>query len=194
MSPNKLNDVSKNIKENTNIKLLKLTTELNIAHKEKPTDSEEDLLIRLINAEASGEGIIGMALVANSIINRYKIINSKASKGKRWKNIFITHAKHPSLTAVIYGKDQYTPITNNKINQKILKEDYNKAKEALALAKNRIALEIELLNKNINYKDIYFLIKATGFRTLDAKKDISQNINNVIYKKHKFTTAGNPLD
>ena len=186
MSPSKLNDVSKNIKENTNIKLLKLTTELNIAHKEKPTDSEEDLLIRLINAEASGEGIIGMALVANSIINRYKIINSKANKGKRWKNI--------SLTAVIYGKDQYTPITNNKINQKILKEDYNKAKEALALAKNRIALEIELLNKNINYKDIYFLIKATGFRTLDAKKDISQNINNVIYKKHKFTTAGNPLD
>ena len=162
MSPSKLNDVSKNIKENTNIKLLKLTTELNIAHKEKPTDSEEDLLIRLINAEASGEGIIGMALVANSIINRYKIINSKASKGKRWKNIFITHAKKPSLTAVIYGKDQYTPITNNKINQKILKEDYNKAKEALALAKNRIALEIELLNKNINYKDMLLLISNTS--------------------------------
>ena len=62
--------------------------------------TEEELFVRTVAAESRGEGQIGQALVARSILNRAGLIQS----GTVGKGTFL--ANDSSITGVIYGKGQ----------------------------------------------------------------------------------------
>lgn len=148
--------------------------------------SEMDLFKRLILAEAGGEGKLGMALVARSVMNRTGLIQSgKVAPGK-----FL--AKDSTLKGVIMGENQYTPVRDGSINKSFSNAQLKKAADAIKLAKNIDSLKEELKSAGFSEDQITNLIASTGFRTPDASYDSSQDVNVVRYKGHLFNTAGNP--
>ena len=147
--------------------------------------SEYNLLQRLVLAEAGGEGKLGMALVARSVLNRAGLIQS----GKVGPGMFL--AKDKSVTGVIMGRGQYQPVSDGSIDKPRTDEDMNAAKEAIELARNPAGLRGTLEAEGVASNNINYLMGATGFRTGSAFNDPSQNVNVVQYKNHFFNTAGN---
>ena len=153
------------------------------------SESEMDLFQRLIVAESGGQGLIGQALVARSVLNRAGLIQSgKASKGT-------FSAKSSTVTGVITGRGQYQPYAdgnpNGSINKVRTPAQMNAAKEAIKLAQNPERLRGLLKSEGIDDGSIKKLLAATGFRAGYAFSDPSQNVNVVKYKDHYFNTAGN---
>jgi len=147
---------------------------------------EKDLFKRLIAAESSGEGELGMALVARSVLNRVGLIQSgEASTGT-------FQANDKTLTGVIMGKNQYQPVTDGSINDKFEPRTLEKSENAIKLAQDIDKLKAMLKTEKISDSDISKLMASTGFRTGGAFVDQSQNVNVVQYKNHYFNTAGNP--
>ena len=59
-----------------------------------------DTLCRIVEAEASGEDMVGKIMVANVILNR------------------VAHEKFPdSVYEVVYAKGQFSPVSNGRINR-----------------------------------------------------------------------------
>lgn len=147
--------------------------------------SEMDLFQRLVLAESGGEGELGMALVARSVMNRAGLIQS----GKVGPGMFM--ANDETITGVIMGKGQYQPVTDGSINTQRSDAQMAKAADAIELAKNVNQLRTKLKSSGIDDADISKLLASTGFRTGSAFNDSSQNVNVVKFKNHYFNTAGN---
>lgn len=149
--------------------------------------SEEELLYRTIWYEANGEGLLGMALVANAIFNRKDIIDQGVRIG-------LFQAKDKTIKGILTGKNQFEPVTGNKrVISGLNASEKEKVTEAIALASDKRLLENEIKNEveDISKEDLLSLLNATGFRSLNARPDRSQDVNVVTFKGHKFNTAGN---
>jgi murein DD-endopeptidase MepM/ murein hydrolase activator NlpD len=151
---------------------------------------EMDLLRRMVYAEAGGEGLIGMALVARSIMNRTGLIQSGVVDAGQF------HSKGGSITEVITayrnGRWQYSPMGDGSIRQQLSSSQLDQATKAIELAKNPEKLIESLKNEKLSDFQISRLMASTGFRNYDyAHTDASQQVNEVRFKKHTFNTAGN---
>lgn len=149
--------------------------------------SEEELLYRTIWYEANGEGLLGMALVANAIFNRKDIIDQGVRIG-------LFQAKDKTIKGILTGKNQFEPVTGNKrVISGLNALEKEKVTEAIALASDKRLLENEIKNEveDISKENLLSLLNATGFRSLNARPDRSQDVNVVTFKGHKFNTAGN---
>jgi len=79
------------------------------------TNSEKELLARLVEAEAKGESYAGKVAVATVVLNR------------------VDSSLFPNtVNAVIYQTDQFTPVSNGQINKAASSESKKAVKEALA--------------------------------------------------------------
>jgi len=145
--------------------------------------NERELLLKLMVAEAGGEGIIGMAAVARSVLNRAALIQS----GKVTPDTF--NAKSGSIFDVISAPDQYTPYNNGLPS--ITDAQRREAIKALAMAENPADLRGSLEGKKMSASDINNIVKSTGFRTPGAGYDRSQDVNPTTLGGHVFNTAGN---
>lgn len=148
--------------------------------------SEMDLFKRLVLAESGGEGILGMALVARSVMNRAGLIQS----GQASTGTFL--ARDPSITGVIMGRGQYQPISDGSINTPRSQGQLEQAQQAINIASNPADLRGRLEATGKSSDEINKLMASTGFRTGSAFNDPSQNVNVTKYKNHYFNTAGNP--
>lgn len=87
-----------------------------IIPEKKITDHEQDLLARLVHAEAKGEPYAGKVAVALVVLNRVK------------------SEKFPdTIQEVIYEDRQFEPVENGSINQPADEESNKAVKEAIAL-------------------------------------------------------------
>ena len=146
---------------------------------------EYNLLQRLVLAEAGGEGKLGMALVARSVLNRTGLIQ----KGIVGKGMFM--ANDSTVTGVIMGRNQYQPIRDGGIDKPRTAAQMAEADAAIKLARNPAGLRGTLEAEGFKAEQINYLMGSTGFRTGSAFNDPSQNVNVVKYKNHYFNTAGN---
>lgn len=158
---------------NINLGNLKISTE------------EKELLLRLIHAEAGGEGKLGMAAVAKSILNRYALVQSGKVKPGEFG------AKGTSLKDIISASGQYQPWGEGKLKTALSAENQAKATEALNLALNSEVFTQELQKAGKSASEIKLIETSTGFRAKGAFNDPSQNKNNVALGNHTFNTAGN---
>ena len=150
-------------------------------------DSDElTLFKRLVLAEAGGEGQLGMALVARSVLNRTGLIQT----GKASLGTFL--ANSATVKGVIMGRGQYQPVSDGSINRERTAEQFEQASIAIELAQDPARLQRMLKSEGLSDSDIGKIISATGFRTGSAFNDPSQNVNVVKFKNHYFNTAGNP--
>lgn len=147
-------------------------------------DNEKELLLRLIDKEARCQGVLGMACVARSVLNRQALIKSGTSPGT-------FNAKSGSLTDIIQASNQYQPYRQGLLNQALLEADRAKAEEALKLALNPKELTKQLRAAGKTEDEIKKLMAATGFRAGSAFCDPSQNVGNVTLFGHTFNIAGN---
>jgi len=145
--------------------------------------NERELLLKLMIAEAGGEGKLGMAAVARSVLNRAALIQS----GKVTPGTF--NAKSGSIFDVISAPDQYTPYNNGLPS--ITEDERQRAIRALAMAENTSGLRATLESKGHSAASINNIMKSTGFRTPGAGYDRSQDINPTTLGGHVFNTAGN---
>ena len=152
------------------------------------SSGEMDLFIRMVYAEAGGEGKVGMSLVARSILNRAGLIQS----GKVSPGTFMS--KSGSINDVINAPKQFSPITDGRINQKLTESQINQSRESIKLARDPKQLMAMLRSEGFDDSKIKKLIAVTGFRNYSAGAgyDPSQIVNEVVYKRHTFNTAGNP--
>lgn len=149
---------------------------------------EMDLFERLVLAEAAGEGVTGMALVARSVLNRAGLIQS----GKASTGTFL--AKDKTVTGVIMGTNQYQPVSSGSINKSWGEGSRKLAKQSIQLAQDVDQLRARLKAEGVSDGKINILLSSTGFRNYNAGagQDASQKVNEVNYKRHTFNTAGNP--
>lgn len=146
---------------------------------------DRTLLKQLALAEAAGEGVVGMALVVNSVLNRKRILDSGKSAG-------FYGAKDKSIRGIIYGPGQYTPVDNGSINKQWGEGSMKLAEQALQLGMDKAKLKAALEAEGVSGNSIKYLINATGFRNYaaGASEDKSQQVNETNYKRHTFNTAG----
>lgn len=147
--------------------------------------TEEELFVRTVAAESRGEGQIGQALVARSILNRAGLIQS----GTVGKGTFL--ANDSSITGVIYGKGQYQVVSDGSINKNFSKAELDSARKAIAIARNPADLRGRLEAQKIPPNEINSMMGSTGFRTGSAFNDPSQNVNVTKFGNHYFNSAGN---
>ena len=94
----------------------------------KRTLSDNELLERTIYHEAGNQGLTGLALVALSIFNRHKIIDSGKPPGT-------FNAKSSSLYDILTGSKQYQPVKNGWVKAIPNKKQESRVREAIKLAK-----------------------------------------------------------
>ncbi len=146
--------------------------------------AELDLLQRLVLAEARGEGELGMALVARSVLNRRELIKMGGNPG-------LFGATGHSLTDIIHARNQYQPVRTGSINTNWSEAQKKSAIRAIALAKSTNALRGKLRAAGYDETTINKLIGATGFRGTNAFEDKSQNVNRTRFGNHIFNMSGN---
>lgn len=146
---------------------------------------EEEYLMRLMIAEAGGEGELGMAAVGRSVLNRAGLIQS----GKVGAGTFMS--KSGSITDVIEGSGQYQPFAEGKLKKALTEEERVRAKKALAMARNQASLRGNLEASGMGAASINKIMASTGFRTHAARYDASQEVNVTELGGHRFNTAGN---
>ena len=147
--------------------------------------TEEELFVRTVAAEARGEGLVGQALVARSIINRAGLIQ----QGYASTGTFL--ANDSSITGVIYGKGQYQVVSDGSINKNFSDAELASARRAIELAKDSAKLSDTLRTSGVPENQIDNLVASTGFRTGSAFNDPSQQVNVEKFGNHYFNTAGN---
>ena len=146
---------------------------------------EEDYLMRLMIAEAGGEGELGMAAVARSVMIRAGLIQS----GKVGAGTFM--ADSGSIMDVINAKGQYQPVSEGKLKRALTPEEKARAMKALEMARNSAALRGNLEASGMSADQVNNIMASTGFRTGAAFNDSSQNVNRTKLGNHIFNTAGN---
>lgn len=88
----------------------------NVSNNSNYSNSDLDLLARLIQAEALGESFEGKVAVGTVVLNRVK--------SDEFPN---------SISGVIYQKNQFSPVSNGSINKAANAESIEAAKKALSL-------------------------------------------------------------
>lgn len=154
-------------------------------------DSESNqnkLLQRLVLAEARGEGLVGMALVARATMNRWKLLNLGGMPNSTFN---LEKDQESSLANVISANKQFQPVSDGSINTNWTDAQYKAAAQAVRLGNAPRMLAARLKSLGYSKIDIAKLLNATGFRAGTAFKDPSQNVNVVKFKGHVFNTAGN---
>lgn len=146
---------------------------------------EEEYLMRLMIAEAGGEGEVGMAAVGRSVLNRAGLIQS----GEVRPGMF--NAKSGSIMDVINASGQYQPVREGKLKRDLSPEERARAKKALEMARNQASLRGSLEAQGMSSADVNKIMASTGFRTKDAFYDKSQEVNVATLGAHRFNTAGN---
>jgi len=146
---------------------------------------EEEYLMRLMNAEAGGEGELGMAAVGRSVLNRAALIQS----GEVGAGQFM--AESGSIKDVIEGTNQYQPFREGKLKKELTEEERVRAKKSLEIARNQASLRGNLEASGMSADQINNIMASTGFRTHSAKYDGSQDVNPTRLGGHQFNTAGN---
>lgn len=148
---------------------------------------EEELLLRLIYAEAGGEGEVGMAAVARSVLNRAGLVQSGKARAGTFR------AASGSITDIINAPLQYQPVREGKLEQPLTEEQRKQAAKALALARNIASLRASLTAQGMNEDQVNKILASTGFRNYDAgaRDDASQRVNETVLGAHTFNTAGN---
>jgi hypothetical protein len=152
------------------------------------TDNEKELLKRLMIAEAGGEGVEGMAMVGQSVLNRASLIQSGIVGAGEF------NADSGSITDVIRGEKQYQPYREGKLNRALSPEENAKAEEAYNLMLNQQQFRERIKSKfNLTDRQVQLASAATGFRNYDAGAglDTSQQVNEFNAGAHTFNTAGN---
>ncbi|AIX45143.1 hypothetical protein Syn7803C31_11 [Synechococcus phage ACG-2014a] len=148
------------------------------------------LLQKLVLAEAGGEGHLGMALVARSVLNRAGLVQ----KGIVGPGIFM--AESGSVKDIIMADNggQYTPAKpGGSLFKNRSDADMLRAQKAIETARNPTGLRGYLESKNVPAEQINYLMGSTGFRNYDAAfTDPSQQVNEVKFGNHTFNTASNP--
>lgn len=142
--------------------------------------SDQELFQRLVLAEAYGEGELGMALVARSVLNRMAMLQS----GTVSPGYYL--AKGTSLRHVILASRQYEPVSNGAINKNFTPAQFAAAARAISMAQDTLALNRALMAKGHTAAQAEKLLEATGFRTPTAFNDSSQNYNRVRIGNHIF--------
>jgi len=152
----------------------------------KTDDPGHDLFKKLILAEARGEGLGGMAMVARSVLNRQAIIEESGNPGT-----FMS--KSGSLQDIITAPGQYSPVQNGAIDKKFTPAELGLADRAIGVAKSHERLKGILTTGGIDERKLMKLMSATGFRNYSAgaRYDRSQDVNQVKFGNHTFNTAGN---
>ena len=148
------------------------------------SNNEQNLLKSLILAEARGEGVNGMALVARSVMQRQALIRQGGSPG-------LFNSSSDSITDIIFGDNQYQPVRDGSINTKWTASQLNSAQKAIDLSLNTERFRNQLRAAGYDDSTINKLLASTGFRGLSAYEDKSQNVNRVKFGNHVFNTAGN---
>jgi hypothetical protein len=205
-----------NLKSNDSLNIVKADT-IKMATKKAPPKGK-DLLRRLVLAEAANQGLVGQALVANSLFNRIAIMTGSKGIGspdnigggrysgkRKALSTFYTRGKNSrmpnreSIDSTILASGQYQPISDGKIwtvgqgkNNALTPSQIAEADEAIELAKNKDGLEEALIEKKVDSADVDKLLDATSFRTKGALKDPSQRFNPMKYGNHVFNSAGYP--
>ncbi len=148
--------------------------------------SAEDykLLQKIALAEAGGEGTLGMALVVRSILNRSAIISTRS--GGVTAGTYLS--KSGSIRDVIYGKNQFQPVSDGSINKARTAAQLNQASEAIKLATDTNALNQALQQDGKTPTQVRDLMSATGFRAGYAFDDASHNYKRIGYKNHIFNS------
>jgi len=152
------------------------------------TGNEKELLKRLMISEAGGEGIEGMAMVGQSVLNRASLIQSGTVGAGKF------NAKSGSVTDVIQAPLQYQPYAQGKLNRALSSEENARAEEAYNLLMNMPEFKKRIKQAfNLTDKQVQFGAASTGFRNYDAGADIdeSQQVNEFRAGRHTFNTAGN---
>ena len=179
--------LSKSQKDGTFIPKVALSKEKTIVFDDRQI-SDEEMLARLVVAEAEGEGKIGRALVASSVLNRLGIVQNDLfdEKGQNFNQ------KEDTFIGLLLGKDQYSPVTKDgRVFEEISEEQLQMGYDAIALAMNTGQLELTLRENGYDKESIKDLLAATSFRRYDAEEDISQLDNPRRVGDHVFNTAGN---
>ena len=146
---------------------------------------DREYLLRLMIAEAGGEGELGMAAVGRSVLNRAGLIQG----GDVGAGTFMS--KSGSIRDVIQAKDQYQPYAEGKLNRELTADERARAEAALQLAEDRARLNKRLIEAGKSELEAQRIGASTGFRTHGAYYDASQEVNVTELGGHRFNTAGN---
>lgn len=141
---------------------------------------DSDLFRRLVLAEAGGEGELGMALVARSVLNRSALIQSGATGAGTYL------ARGGGVDDVIRGRNQYQPLSDGSIHRRRSAGQLASAQRAIDLAYDTNALRSRLQAQGLSNAEVDRLVNATGFRTGDAFNDPSQNYARQRFGNHVF--------
>ena len=164
---------------------IKVNADLNL----KTQNPVEDMLAKLIFAEAENQTEQGQIFVARSIRNRHKVLNELDRPNSTYN---LKPNDVSDYISIINADKQYSPVSDGRINKEISKENLNAMKKNWAIATDDNAYKQYLIDNKISKKDIPVLMNITGFRTPDADFDPSQDVNTYQYKDHIFNTAGYP--
>ena len=142
--------------------------------------ADQRLLERLVLAEAGGEGHLGMALVARSVLNRTALVQArKISPGT-----YLANGR--SVNAMINARMQYEPVSSGSINRSRSSAQLARARRAIELARDTPALERALAAEGVTGRSADRLLRATGFRTRSAYRDASQQYDRQGFRNHVF--------
>jgi hypothetical protein len=148
------------------------------------TAAERDLLGRLVYAEARGEGELGQAAVANSILNRWLSVREGLSPGT-------FNARGKELDDIIFARGQYQPAREGKLGKPLDPKSRELVDRAIDLALNPEKFRQKLAQAGKTSSEIDRIMAATGFRAHYAFSDSSQKVNTVKLGGHLFNAAGN---
>jgi hypothetical protein len=148
---------------------------------------QEELYKRMVVREAGNQGLLGMALVARSIDNRFKTLNQS---DKIKPSLF--GAKDKTIRGILLGDKQYSPVKDFSAARELTDSEEAAAMEAISLSKDVGGLSNLLQKKGYDEDQIFKLLNSTGFRRYDAEYDKSQEVNTEGFGEHIFNMAGNP--
>jgi hypothetical protein len=124
------------------------------------SSQDKELLKRLALAESGGEGVVGMALVIRSVLNRREAIKNGANFGT---------GGNSTIRSIVYAPNQYTPVRNNSINQSFSSSKLSEAERAYQLAQNPLKLQETIEKDRISPTIARNLVLSTGFDALGGQ-------------------------
>ena len=135
---------------------------------------DKELLKRLALAEARSEGVVGMALVIRSVLNRREAIKAGANFNTRSTNI----------RDIIYAPNQYEPVgdSRNSIDQTFNSKQLSDGEKASYLADNPAELQRIIESDGVSATNARGLVLSTGFDSLGGQG----RPNAVTYRGHVF--------
>ena len=139
-------------------------------------DDEYETLHRLVLCEARGEGVLGMAIVARTTLNRVNLT------AKRLENFMTSNA---TIEGVIYAKNQYEPTwsRNNHIDSiysRTTESTKNDGHKAIQLAQNPDKLIQELISKGYGKNDALTIARSTFFAAKSHPGAISPYVDRMV--------------